>query len=986
MKKSKRLLVVPSLLILPFAASTSVSFATSPKAKMAELSIADEYKFNSTFVLPSLMKDGITYDCVIEFPSGVSYYQSEVILSEVGVYTLHFTAEKDGKCYSETETFLVRSPFLSFSGTKSISSFETSDRTYNKEGLYVSLAEGETLSLSQPIDLSKDGNIIELFVTPSMLGVIDFNELYISLSETDNPDNVMTVRAKASNEGLSAPWTYIAAKGPDQLLTGYEKKFNQIHINDDFGTPITHSFYGSYSPDYPDRKPGEDGSVITLKYKKDENALYVNNIFVVDFDDPKYVSTLWDGFESSLVNLSIYARGYSSSSANFLITDLLGHDISTETIIDNEGPEITVDLPAGELPSAKKGFSYPIYSAKAKDDMDGECEVTSRVYYNYGSVNMVNVKAKDGRFEVAKDGVYGIVYEAKDKTGNISSKTVVVTTDENVEKITIEADGEIASSGKQGEPLSFPKFKMTGGSGELKGSFEVKKDGVVYPSDENGFIPKELGTYSVAFTAKDVIGQESKYAYEYTATSNDGAVLYEEPKFPKYYISDGIYTLPKAVIYDYSSGTGTPVSMNVRVDNGIYPYDAESGSSFVPKISSSQEQLQFVYSYKNITKTYKVQTINPYVRKKGIDRFAIENYLVGENMTFDVSDNDVSFYATKKGNASFDFVNPIIAKNSSISLSTDLERFDFKKLNISFTDSENENEKFTVSLIANASGEISYGINGKAYVTSSSFLKKNTLAVSYADGLFAFNGTGVKARSYDDGASFTGFSSGKVYLSLELINAKTGAGLKLSKIDNQSISYSTSDHGGPRIAIHGDYGGSYAYGDYVTINRITASDVLDPNVSCTVTVKDPNGNIAKDVNGNLLNAVDATIEYQIKISEYGQYIATYSAFDSSDNETNFIFAINIDDATAPIITVTGTIPSSVKVGETVRVPSYIVTDDIDENPIVSVYVETSYGQTYYLGTHNAFKPQHEGTYTLRIRAMDSAGNVSYESFTFEVTK
>ncbi len=987
MKKNKRLLIVPSLLILPFTASSSIALNDSPKMKMAELSIQDEYKLNSKFTLPTLTKDGVTYSCVIEFPSGASYYQSEVVLSEVGVYTLHFSAEKDGRFYSETETFLVRNPFVSFNGTKSFSSYEKSERTYDKQGLYVSLAEGETLTFSEPIDLSKDGNIIELFVTPSTLGVINFSELYFTLSEVDNPDNVLTIRAKASGEGVSAPWTYLSAKGTGQLLTGYEAQWNNIHINNDYGTPITHSFYGTYSPYYPSRKPGEDGSVIGFKYDSNEKALYTDKGgFVIDFDDPKYFSTLWNGFDSSLVNLSIYARGYSLSSANFLITSLLGQDISTETIIDTKGPEIAVNLPGAKAPSAKKGLTYPIFEATAKDDKDGECEVTSRVYFNYGSDKTTMVPVINNRFEVANEGVYGIVYEAKDRSGNISSKVVVVTTDENVKEIKIKDNESIAKEGKQGERYSFPKFDVEGGSGDIETSYMVTKDGAAYESDEDGFIPRELGTYKVSFIAKDILGQEDIHEYEYTALANDGAVLYEEPKFLKYYISDSVYTLPEATIYDYSSGTPTPVSMNVKISNDSFSYDAVSGDSFVPKITSSQEELELEYSYKNVKKTYKINVISPYNRKKGIDRFAIENYLVGDNMTFDIGDNDVGFYATKKGDASFVFANPIIAENSSIVMASDSANFNFKKVNVVFTDSYDENEKVTVSLLTDSSGEITYGIDGRAYETSSSFLKNNSLSVAYSDGYFSFNGTGVKINHYDDGSLFNGFSSKKALISVELVDAKEGAGLRLSKIDNQSISYSTGDYGGPRIAIHGDYGGSYSYGDYVTINRIDAGDVYDPNVSCTVTVKNPSGNIVKDTNGNPLDGIDATIEHQIQISEYGQYIITYTAVDSSDNKTNFIYAINVDDATAPTIEITGEVPSSIKVGETFIVPSYTVSDDLDENIIVSVYIETPYGQTYYLDKHNAFKPQNEGTYTLRIRAMDSAGNIAYASITFEVTK
>ncbi len=984
MTKTKRILILPALLTLSFAGIVSKDVWLSPKMQ-GEALLQEEYEINTLFRLPKLEKDGIAYDCLIEFPSGATYFDSEVLLSEVGIYTLHFTAEKDGKFYSEEQTFLVRSPYVAFSGTKSFSSFEKSERTYDQEGLFVSLAEGETLTFNDRVDLSKGNDIISLYVAPAMLGNMDFSELYITITEVANPKNAITARAKASGEGVNAPYTYWAVKAGDQQLTGreYNGGKENIHINNDFGTPVVHSFYGNYSPSYPNTKVG--GAKLNLAYNKKENAAYAGGSIIADFDDPKYFTHLWDGFSSDLVTVSISAKGYSGSNATFVVTNLLGKDLSKKTIIDTKGPAIKVDMPYQKAPAAKEGYRYPIFKATAVDEEDGECAVKTRVYYNYGSEKNSLVEITDNSFFVSQKGIYGIVYEAKDKTGNASKKVILVSTEE-VAPLDVKTPEDVLTSIKQGEIYTFPEMVVEGGSGEKNTSFEVYFNSEKYLSAKDSFIPKELGTYEIVSKTTDIIGQAKEVRYSLVVTANEGAELYDEIVFPKYYISGGIYTLPEAICYDYSSGKGVATPMEVTISNEVYSYEATSGDSFVPQVTSSQEALHFTYHYKNLTITKDIPTINPYVRKGGIERFAIQNFLITDNINLDVGDSNTGVYAKTRGDASFTFANAVIAENSSIQLATDPGKENFQAIEVTFTDSLNENEKVTMRIQKNASDTINFTIDERTYPAKASFSAKNTLTFNYSNGYFSFENMGVEANVYDNGEAFKGFSSGKIYISMTLKDAKPDAGIRLAKIDNQSMAYATDDYGVPRIIIHGDYGGTYHYGEIATINRVESSDALDPNSSVTVSVRDPNGKIVKDINGVLLEKVSASREYQINLNDFGQFIVTYEALDSAENASNFIYAINVEDDIAPTIEVTGDLPKTVKVGENVRVPSFKASDDQDQSVETTVYIITSHGEVIYLGSHNAFKPKYEGIYTLRIRAMDKAGNVSYMDLTFEVTK
>ena len=975
MKKKTPLLLL-SLLAVSCATPASLSLFDK-KAAGNEFSLESEYKFGSTLKVPTLTKDGVTYSSIIVFPSGASYSLDEVTLNESGVYEIHYSAEKDGKYYSEDYSFLVRCPYFQFSGSKSYASYEQSDRTYGKKGLYVSLAEGEALTFNNPLDVSKGGTIFNGFAAPSNVGSMDFSELYLSLTDKEDKDNVVTIRAKSTNEGINNPWTYLAAKANDQPYVGYEANFNNIHINDEYGCPITHSFYGYYDGQswLGDAKCGD--YTISIDYKAEQKALYAGSNLITDFDDSTYYTTLWDGFKGDEATLAISAKGYSASSANFVILDVLGQDLTQEAIYDYAGPEITINTPE-KLPAAKKGCTYPVFKASAYDEIDGECEVSVHAYYDFGGTDSLALPITDGRFETSRDGNYYLVYEAKDKSGNASQKIINISTGET-EDLTIAPKGEVSKTIKIGEEYFFPEMEVKGGSGETEVYFTASKDGLKTGSSLS-FIPTELGIHKIKATVTDVLGQEATYEYDLEVTSNDQAMIYEDIVVPKYYIADALYNLPTATCFDYSSGTMEEVVMDVKIDNNVYPYSLKAGELFVPKVNKGQEEITLTFSYKNLSIEKKALVISPYVvGNDGIERFCIENYLVTENATLDVLDTEIDLIAKQKGDLKADFVNPLLAESATVTLNTLPSKGELQNLELTFTDSLDSKQSVTMKLEKKGTAECAYyTLGAKSYLTKTSLAESNNLEFSYSSGVFTFNETGIKASTYDNGEAFNGFSSGKVYVSVKAKNLASGMGFAWTRIDNQSMSYASSDYNAPRIQIVGDYGGSHSLGEVATINKVNAGDVLDPNALCYVSVSSPSGEVAKGIDGVSLSLVKADKEYQVKLEEYGQYIVTYKAMDTNGESTTFIYAINVEDEEAPVITLKNEPASEIALGDYIRLPEYEVSDNSGKEVTVSIYVDTPDGRSYLMsGDRNCFKPESQGVYTLRIRAMDESGNISY---------
>ncbi len=982
MKKTSPLLL---LSLLSASCAGSASFPRfEKKSSTSEFALESEYKFNSTFKVPTLEKDGVRYSSTLEFPSGATYALEEVTLSEAGVYLLHYSGEKDGVFYSEDHSFLVRSPYVEFSGSKSFASYEQSERTYGKLGLYVSLAEGESLTFNHAANISKGGTVFEGFVAPNNVGSMDFSELYISLSEKSNNDNVVSVRAKATNGGINEPYTYWAGKANDQPYVGYEFSTQTIHTNDDFGCPVAHSFYGYYAgvKDLQDRTCGD--LTLQLDYDAEEKAIYAGGALITDFDDPTYCSTLWDGFQSDEVTISLSAKGYSSSSANFVILSALDQDLTQDTIYDHDAPILTIDAPE-TLPQAKKGCTYPVFSSSALDAMDGEREVSVHAYYDFGNGDLLSLPIVDGRFETAREGDYLLLYEAQDKSGNVAKKTLYISTGE-VEALSLAPKEEVARSIKVGERYHFPEMEGKGGSGERKTSFSVSKDGLKEEVSDS-FLPTELGTYHIEAKVVDALNQSASYGYELEVTANAEAMIYEDILTPKYYIADALYSLPSATCYDYSSNKQEAVTMDVRIDNSIYPYTLKAGELFVPKVSAGQEEITLTFSYKNLSIEKKVLVVSPYVTgKDGLERFYIENYLHTSNASVESLDTELDILAKEKGDVSAEFVNPILAENATATFSTLPSKGELQNLEVSFIDSENPDQSVTMKLQKKGDEENAYySLDNRSYLTKTSLAKEATLQFSYSSGVFTFNQTGIKAKTYDNGEPFEGFSSGKIYILAKASKASSGTGFAWTRIDNQSLSYSSSDYNPPRISILGNYGGSHSIQGEATINEAIAGDVLDPNAVCYVSVVTPSGEIAKDKNGVALDGVTASKAYEISLSEYGQYIATYKAEDTGGNSAAFIYAINVEDEEAPSIVLESEPESEIALGEYIRIPNISASDNSGKSVSLSVYIESPDGRRTLIDSeHNSFKPATTGIYTLRIRAMDESGNIAYLTRTITV--
>ena len=164
---------------------------------------------------------------LLVFPNGNATRAEKTILNLVGTYVLKYSAIVDGKPYGKDVSFDVRGDMITYKSESTKIGYQTCEYASdpNKEYLTVSLAQGDTMTFSQLIDVSditKDDTLIDLFVAPATAGIADFDRLNYMFTDSSNPDIYLKVRLSRyiKNSGAS----FFLSGGNGQELKGYEVK------------------------------------------------------------------------------------------------------------------------------------------------------------------------------------------------------------------------------------------------------------------------------------------------------------------------------------------------------------------------------------------------------------------------------------------------------------------------------------------------------------------------------------------------------------------------------------------------------------------------------------------------------------------------------------------------------------------------------------------------------------------------------------------
>lgn len=862
---------------------------------------------------------------------------------------------------------------------------------YCGAGLQTWLGKGDTLTLNTVIDLNQwDANepLFEGYATPIKSGTADYRRLYFTLTDAEDSDVSVTVQYRGW-EGQN--YSVVSACATGQRYTSVEWYTGKVFIGENAWQTISmHTFTGLMHENGGTHYDAPVEAPIRVWYDQTEKMLYYDVVqpgtskkMIVDLDDPAYFDTLFTGFPSGRVRLSVRASEYLSDLAGFRLTKVAGIDLSNDKISDDVVPEITVETPwKGNVPTAKVGGSFLVPTATAFDTQFGECAVSAKVEYAVtqdGSRELVSVS--NDRFATEKAGYYFITYKAQDPLENSKEEVIIVQTGDVTEPtVSVDTADDTAFTGA----LVSVRSATISPESETTVMTVTASKGAEEVVVENGkFRPMTSGDWTVKYTAVDICGQADTKSYVLKVATGDTPVFVTEPNLPKTFISGGRYFLPQAEATIFADGTAQSVPATVTVKDAAGERAIATDEVYIPRVCNNRDTVLITYEANGGKWEKEIECVLPFVAEGSRMRLKIENYFTLNGVAFEKTDYNTTISAGN-ANGTFTFDRELLLENFSVEFASQPNRSSFESIYVRLQDFSDESRTITCKLSRYGEGNTIF-VSGDTRINVPAmfipYTEPTSVMLSFTNNSWSFGGNwSLSVLRWDDGTPFNGFASDYVCLEMGFEGAESDAAFTLSAIGGQPVSANPYDNVAPYISMQGDFGGAVSIGGTVTVHEAFAMDVLDPMARVNVSVRMPNGEAAMSVDGIRLDHAVCSREYQFKIEEYGDYLVSYTASDAfGGNVQTFNYVVGVFDEIAPEITVKGKPEAEGKVGEAFLLPSVEITDNATtaENIRVSRCVFTPKGAMVYINENsNSFIPAYAGDYTVMITAYDEAGNVT----------
>lgn len=848
-------------------------------------------------------------------------------------------------------------------------------------GAVASLAPNDTLTLNNVINLSEFSqsgkSFIQFMACTHEKYSAEYTQIYLELVDVYDRNNYITVKISADPqlESTSITSYFLACASNGQKLTGYESSSNKIHVNNSYGQWSPFSFAGVNGAN----------SYTGIYYNVEEKAVYaVSDMgakkMIIDFDDPRFFgTTLWDGFTSNEVYCRIRCGNYKRDKANLLLMKYGDYDLQNEYITDGVAPVIKVnygEYTKDNLPKALLNHKYPIFSATAFDAVDGALAVDVKAYLNYYSQQKMELDIKKGAFIPEFAGApHYLVYTAKDSHGNKAEEIVAIEAVASCAPIAIQFT-EYENTRVAGDLYRLPVCEVTGGLGNVALSVDATMDGKPIDIENNSIRPFNKGELAITYNLVDYIGQTYSTTIVEEIAEATKPTFIETPILPKRLIAGNTYRLPKLNAYNYVTALGERIETSITAYENGKEKDIEE--VYVP--SSDVSQVEIVYTAKigNAVGEYRV-TI-PVYQTSDSEGIQMEKYfLCDSNATAVASSKTVNLIAS--ANAKIDFLNALIANSFRTEFVLNEDYSGLRKLTIRLTDivREEKSLSFTylfqgknVKFCLNGAENTAVGVEGNPSANMKFSLQLDMMQrqVSYD----ISNDFVLPINSFANGDSYDGFTGGLAYVTYEMEVVDT-ASIGIQKINGHVFNDKSVEKIKPMIAWEGDTGGQYTIGETLKLPKIIANDVLSGNVDAYVTITAPSGQSVKNSAGQAIQdfLYDGS-EFEILLSEYGEYKIIVKATDASGNTTTSNLRVSVVDKEKPQMSIDGSIVQTAKVGDKIHLPKVTATDNY-ATPKVSVYVVCAGGETYlFENGEDSFIARQAGVYTVVYTVSDDMGN------------
>lgn len=978
--------------------------------------ISQGYAFGDEFTVPdctfTVGGESKKGEHSLRFPDGRYETENVTTLNQSGNYLLKYVATIGKKVYTKEYAFKVGSKLATYNNEKtSISYGKTTHLGANSTGLNVKIANGDSITFGHVFDmteLTSATKIIEGFVVPEVQRKADFARMVFTFTDVNDPSVQLVYYGNFHDDVNSYGLTFFTAAGNGQVQTGLEYA-GKLHSGSTLGCLVPHSFmavdtglyYGAYShTSNPVVDCAPDAKLFCISYDYQRNQAWAGGKIISDLDDNNYYSTLWFGFPSGKAKLTVSALNYNGTYANMCFTSILGIDLSAESFVDENAPEITVNTEYEEMPTAIVGGTYPVPTASALDEENGECKVGVSVWYEYANENKKSIDIKNGRFKVEKVGTYAIVYESVDHSGNVARKILWIraTLSQNVEKLSVEIESGYSTEIEVGTVQNIPNVTVFGGSGKVTTAFTLANGNEKFTVENGEFILEKAGEWTLTCTASDYVGSVAVSTLKLTAVTKNRPVIVSEPNLPIAYVSGGTYRLPQLSAYDYTSGEKVEKVCSVEVSYGsASPTTVKSGEEFTPTVTESGDKVKLNYVCDGVSLYQReIPVIIVFDREEIGDTgnfrqvVATDKYFFTENNVSIVNrenlggNQGIKFTTNEEiESAKVSFINAQLANSFSLNFFTVPNESKFDGVAITITDSLDKDVSIKVILLKDdGQTKLVVGDTQIALLFDFDGSFSASYSVGFNNGKVVVNSaTSITVTKTQSGKAFDGFPSGKVYFDIEMINAESGASLFLNEISRVKVA-NNQDNTAPYVTTYDTVSTSALKDSVYVVQKVVACDVLCPNVQSFLTVKRPDGTIAKSKDGIELKNVDASVDYEIVMDAYGKYSVTVETTELNwrySNVSYFEYAVEVVDGDAPIIEFKGKFKDTLRVGNTLTIPKFEVTDGHSAQDKISVMIVITNpkGMPIYLyDNERSIVCEYKGEYKICIYAYDEAGNLA----------
>lgn len=971
-----------------------------PVTDLANVKLNEE--LNQSILNRKVTIDGKEYDfdkLNVVYPDGsaVLYDGQSLPINQAGKYTFTYIKEIGDKTYSAEEVVYVKSKSITV-GKNSTVVYDKGDKAEKEtsKGLLFNLAKNEEIVFNSLIDVSdiKATNydsepLLSLYFNPVNAGASDVGNFWIVLSDSEDSSVTLTVQISHLS---GSKRTVVKAGGENQVLTGLEGTAN-IHRGDQFGT---YSYCSMASLDFNSSASYSDFAIMSIYYDSEDVALKIQDSkeatwssgkinTVADFDSKTFFPTeLWRGFPSGKVKMKMYASDWASPNAAFCVTSLYGQDDLQEylnsELNDDEAPVIDIDIDekySSNMPEARLGdYYYLIPEASAYDLYSGKCDVEVSVLFENG----ITCKIKDGKFKTDKYGYYTIRYRSVDESGNEAKKELYVHCGGAVSDISVTFD-EISETALCGETVNVPKPTIIGG---IETNYAVKaydETGETYDCSDGFVRAKNKGKLYFEYTITEKFTGYSKTETVAIETVDSGnAFLTEDIVLPKYFVSGVKYTLPEIKAYYYENDILVEKTVDVYMNGQKYA----ALSEYVPTVSMTGENVDLVF--KCGSKTLYEKSVPAIIAYNAAGNLTVENYFVATEGNYTVKKEISGINFTSSADYAIDFARALSVSDFSLTMQSAENYGKFSRIEFTLADTRNEAKKVSFALVRNRSYYIEY--NGTSYELFQDFDNgKDALTFTLGENTLKFGSNVVSLTAYADGSAFEGFPSEEINLTVK-VNTNETSTLKIVELNGNVFSDSLVDATPPSVKVDSRVTGYRKIDEIVTIGKATVRDVLDPNVKVNVTVTAPDGTYATTIDGIVLNGVDSSKEYKIKLEKYGQYEAVYRTVDNKGTvRKGATYTFRVKDITPPTISFAKGFKTTGRVGETYVIPDYTVKDDVtsDENIESRVYILNPFDKIEYV-EDKTYTFGSVGEYTIYIFAYDETYNYTFYTVDITVTR